>query len=466
MHAVLYPPEEVAVGSGDDVIYIDVDAHLAVILAELERRTPTKITLPSALLWRLCAEPAAFMTDLSSIREVVHLGPPPSERELSCATEVFGSILVHVPEPGAVGDGARVVAAARAAADTVVAGIADHQVAEYVSAIRVAELGSMLFALQRHGVLDDPARVDSCERVLVAADVAAEHHAVIRRWLRGLTENGVLVADGDDYRGTRPVRGEDLRDAWRRVHHAWTGVLGPSAFVDYLEVNALRLDDLMSGRDHAVELLFPHGRTDIADAVYRDTVTARYLNSAIAAAVAELAAQRPLRILEVGAGTGATTEAVAAALGPDPRVDYLFTDVSRFFLATAKGRLAEYPWIDYGLLDIDAIETTRSYDVIIAAGVLNNARNTDETVAALIAALAPGGWLLITEPVLENLEILGSQAFMMTRPTDARAASQSTFLSEPQWLEVLSGLAEVAVLPDAGHPLAPLGQRLFLGRRS
>jgi thiazolinyl imide reductase len=368
---------------------------------------------------------------------------------------------------------------ATTAADRRVGTVDPGLVDDFVRQLDEAVLASMLAALQHSDALSDPGRTETAEEVLARARVAPPHHTLIRRWLRILADRKVIERDADGFRGASPVDPAAVRRAWDTAAATWQRGLGTPEFVTYLRRNAERLPQLMTGEQQAALLLFPEGRTEVADAVYRDTITARYLNTAVAGAVRSLAAvrdaARPLRVVEVGAGTAATTDAVVAALtenGPGrPPVDYLFTDVSHFFVTTAKERHAGHRWIRHGLYDIDQDPAAQgiepgSADVVIAAGVLNNARDTDATVRSLVGLLAPGGWLFITEPTREHLEILASQAFMMTASEDARRTSDTTFLSRRQWLDVLAGagVGDVVTAPDEDHALAPLGQRLFAVR--
>ncbi|MFF9641211.1 Gfo/Idh/MocA family oxidoreductase [Kitasatospora aureofaciens] len=367
-----------------------------------------------------------------------------------------------------------VVQAAAEAAEPQARHVARGQTEEFVRRLDEAVLAAMLLSFQDRGLLLPAGTGHTVEELLTG--VAPAHHVLVGRWLTVLTERGWVTGDGKRYTGVRTADAVSTARAWDRAAGLWKDGLGGAEFVDYLRLNAERLPALLTGEQQATLLLFPEGRTELADAVYRDTVTARYLNTAVATAVRRLAAaggSEPLRVLEVGAGTGATTEAVVMALAgePEARVDYLFTDVSRFFLDPARQRFARLPWLRYGTYDIDRAPDEQglapgSFDVVIAAGVLNNARDTDATVRALTELLVPGGWLLVTEPTREHLEILSSQAFMMTAAQDARLASGTTFLSREQWLGVLAGagIPEVRTLPAESHPLAPLGQRLFAAR--
>ncbi|MGW3974355.1 Gfo/Idh/MocA family oxidoreductase [Streptomyces ardesiacus] len=362
------------------------------------------------------------------------------------------------------------------AADQYVGQIEDGASETFVRLLEDAVLGSMLGALQRGGALDDPARAQSPEEIMDTVGVAPRHRNLVQRWLRVLSERGRITADGPLLRGAPLVVPETVAQAWDAATVVWSRALGSRAFVDYLRRNADCLPRLMRDEQQASLLLFPEGRTDVADAVYRDTATARWLNTAVATVLVSLAdrhgADRPLRVVEIGAGTGATTDTVAAALEegrPDgPPVDYLVTDVSYFFVAEAERRHTGRPWIRHGLYDIDRAPAEQRLapgdaDVVVAAGVLNNARDTDTTLRHLADLLAPGGILLATEPTREHLEIMASQAFMMTEAEDIRRTVDATFLSREHWFVALkgAGFGPVVTAPGEDHPLAPLGQRLF-----
>ncbi|MDK8183096.1 bifunctional Gfo/Idh/MocA family oxidoreductase/class I SAM-dependent methyltransferase [Paenibacillus sp. UMB4589-SE434] len=373
-------------------------------------------------------------------------------------------------------------------AESTLGGINAVQVTTCVNRLDDAALSSMLFALQSQGAFISTNQEFSEEELLVAGKVARRHQHVIKRWLPILAEHGYITLNKGRIRSVGTVTSAMVHERWDAVKQAWNGKLGSPLVIDYLMRNAEMLPQLMSDTQQAALLLFPEGRMDVANALYRDTAIARYLNESVAEAVIRIAANKrvmsptgngtngKLRILEIGAGTGATTDVVTKRLQEvlpgQLAVDYLFTDISKFFISTARERYDHCPWLRYNVVDIDRDLTeqgltTHSVDVVIAAGMLNNARDTDKVVQGLMQVLVPGGWMLITEPTREFVEMLISQAFMMTVPEDDRQLTQTTFMSVHQWLEVfqLAGADEVAAFPDEAHPLAPLGQKLFVVRK-
>lgn len=363
-------------------------------------------------------------------------------------------------------------------AETLIAGIDAGEVQTFISRMDDACLTAMLFSLQQGGALTAADRGWDAAGLFRQLRVAPPHQALIARWLRLLADAGRLTQRGAFYFCDSVITAHDVDARWQAVHLSWDNRLGSAAFIDYLWHNAQRLGPLMRGEQQAALLLFPEGRSDVADAVYQHTITARYLNTLMGDWVlARLeTSEAPLNVLEIGAGTGATTLRVQALLaeryGDAPPLAWIFSDVSNFFLVNARQRFGGLGWLTTALLDIDHPLTAQgiapgSQQLLVMAGVLNNARNSEQTVRWLAEVLAPGGHMLITEPTREHLEILTSQAFMMPPPQDDRQRSGLRFLTVAQWQDLFrrAGLIVEACLPGEGHLLAPLGQRLFIVRR-
>ncbi|MFI6688547.1 class I SAM-dependent methyltransferase [Streptomyces sp. NPDC050485] len=438
-------------------------------LTLLEHTAADRAVLPAALLRELVAHPAATITELSAVRRVVHDGGPVD------VAGVFDAETVGVDTGLDERTVARLAAETAAAADDELAGIDLAEAVAAVERLGATALLSMLNSLRRNGLFTSPDAAHTEDEVLAGARVAAEHRPLIRRWLRVLAEQGMIHRDGD--RLCAAIDAEYYSDTalerdWKDVEQAWLATAGAAGTLDYARRNAERLPELMTGAVQAVLLLFPQGRTDLARALYRESVTARYQHRAVSAFVSGVGreSRRRLRILEVGAGTGATSEVLLPALsGMD--VDYLYTDVSRYFLDAAAEYLAPYPWVRTGLFDIDEPPREQglaphSFDVVVGGGVLNAARDTDASVGWLTELLEPGGWLVITEPTVEEFWVMASQAFMLPAADDERADSGSTFLTLPQWNRVLddAGLERVLGLPTPSHPLQRLGHRVFAAR--
>ncbi len=117
--------------------------------------------------------------------------------------------------------------------------------------------------------------------------------------------------------------------------------------------------------------------------------------------VANLPGDAGLRILEAGAGTGATTEHLLPRL-PRGRSEYVFTDVSRGFLETAVSRFSGYRGLRTALLDLESDPRAQgfapsSFDVVVAANVLHATSDLSQSLQAIRDLLAPGGALILLE---------------------------------------------------------------------
>jgi pyochelin synthetase len=378
----------------------------------------------------------------------------------------------HAPEPTIHAAAMeRLESIARTAANREVRGLSRSQVEAYVDRLDNAELLSMMYSLHRLGLFTTGTGM-TADQTVQRGEIDQRYRWLLMRWLDVLAGAGFLEHDPQSrsFAVLRQVEEEDVKRAWQATEQTWTIDLGSPEFLRYLRRNSDSLVDLLRGKTNPVNLLFPEGSFETTDALYRDNALARYLNRAVSAVVHRVAAQMhasgPLRVLEVGAGTGGTTQGVLEVLEAFP-FEYLFTDISPFFMPDARNRFGKYQSVRYGIFDIDREYREQglapnSFDVILAAGVLENARSIETALSRLVELLTPGGWLIFTEPTHEHSWILASQAFMMTPPEDDRMNGRS-YLNRDQWLNLLerAGGRRVLSLPEDTHPLAPHRVQLF-----
>ena len=116
------------------------------------------------------------------------------------------------------------------------------------------------------------------------------------------------------------------------------------------------LASVLTGETDPLSLLFVGGDVSEAEQLYEDSPIVRLTNTvcreAIEWTVRRLPPERPLRVLEIGAGTGGLTTHVLPCL-PADRTEYIFSDVSSHFLGPRQ-KLAKFPFVRYQTLDIEA----------------------------------------------------------------------------------------------------------------
>ncbi|MFB9347478.1 class I SAM-dependent methyltransferase [Streptomyces heliomycini] len=386
------------------------------------------------------------------------------------------------PSSGPGRDDARAAGRAAKAGDAAVLGTDLTVLPALMRQLDETALSTVARVLDRTRLFRDGGRPRTDE-ILETLAVAPRHAWIVRRWLRTLTAENRLhldAATGRHHSLAVPDRRGHAR-ALRELDGACAGLGYPASMTRFFRAAAERLPLLLQDRTSLQEVLFPDGETGTAQGNYRDSVPSRWANHAAAALIAGESRRRtgpaPLRVLEAGAGVGGTTGAVLEALGDTP-VDYLFTDVSPFFLRAARDVFGDRPGLRHALFDIQADPLEQglepgSQDVVLAANVLHNARHAGRCLAALRELMAPGGLLVLVESCREHYQALTSMYLLMSPEpgeqewfTDLRAGQDRVFLTAGEWARQLdaAGFDPLPVLPHEGHPLAAAGQRVIAGR--
>lgn len=286
-----------------------------------------------------------------------------------------------------------------------------------------------------HGRLEQIA-AGFAAQALAVAEIAPRH----RRFAALLRQHAAL-----------PDRAADPSAAVRRLageHPAH------AAEIDLVARAGTALPEILAGRQDPLDLLFSRNGPEGA---YAESPLARTVNATVAAVVAGL---RPRRVLEIGAGTGATTAVVLPALPPD--AEYLFTDVGVAFLRAAETRFGSRAGFRTGLLDIGRHPDQQGlagerFDLIVAANVLHVAPALRAAVAHAAALLAPGGRLVLVEGTapLARLDIAfgGTEGWWAFADTDLRP--DHPLLGTDGWRALLheAGLEAPTAVLEAGTQL-------------
>lgn len=407
-------------------------------------------------------------------------------------TAAMPTLRVELPDPGVAQShraepGSDPVGELETAADRAGwAAIADVDVAELPTVMRRLDgvaLLAMARTLREQGGINGGGAARSADEVLDAMAVADRHRWIVRCWLSVLTAEGWLERDpAGRYHGLRPVNRAELRTAGAALDDARRGLGYPPELTRFFRTAIDYLPELLRDEVPLQALLFPDGEVTTALGTYQDNTINRYLNAAVADVLRRAAGQRaaPLRVLELGAGVGGTTATALAALA-DHGVDYLFTDVSPFFLDAARERFAAFPGLRYGMVDINGALpgqgiTAGGADIVLAANVVHNAHHVGHVLGRLRRLLAPGGLLALVESCREHYQAMTSMQFLMSpRPgqahpghADVRAGTDRIFLRRDEWHAELAAaeLTPLFDLPRPDHPLAALAQHLFLATPS
>ena len=298
-------------------------------------------------------------------------------------------------------------------------------------------------ALRNLGQTLTPGTRFTTEQAIATLGITARQQRQFRRLLEMLAESGVLrCADSQWEVVNVPDENVSLH-----VQHIQSNYPQLTAEIEMLSRCGYNLAAVLKGDRDPLQLLFPDGDLAGAARFYEESPTFREMNAIIGSVIESVAGHwppsRPLRILEIGAGTGGLTAHILPRL-PAHQSEYVFTDVSNLFLNEARNRFGQYPFVRYQLLDIERAPTQQSYplhhfDMVISANVLHATRDLTQTLCHVRDLLAPGGLLLLLEGTARRrwIDLIFGLTEGWWRFSDAALRADHPLLTEAQWSALL-----------------------------
>lgn len=169
------------------------------------------------------------------------------------------------------------------------------------------------------------------------------------------------------------------------------------------------LADVLSGKKEGIRVLFgsPKG-LDLVQKLYHDLPFNVLFYEQMRDYIRLLAEtlptsfRGPLRILEMGAGTGGTTHSLAPLLSSlQVPIEYTVTDLSQSMLSqTRRFMKTQYPFIRFAVHDIEQapVESLRgTQHIVIASNAVHATANLTESLSKMRTALRSDGILLLAE---------------------------------------------------------------------
>lgn len=313
------------------------------------------------------------------------------------------------------------------------------------------ELG-MDFTKGRRFTLDEVAR---------EMGVHDKHRPYLGRLLELLSQHGIVASDGDAWRvQSVPERVDTERMlAQQREEH-------PETECEYAVLERCGRGQAAVLRDdvNPIELIFREEEFQSVADLYGISFSFgkcnRIVGKVVAECVRDLPSDRPVRVLEIGAGTGGTTGYVLSELPPD-RAEYVYSDVTQLFLAKARERFTDFDFVDYRILDVTRdIEQQgfdpHYFDIVIASNVLHATESLRDTLENVKRLMTSQGMLLIVEATLPPHWV--DLTFGMTDGwwsfTDYELRPSYPLMSEATWSEFLptAGLEGVQIFSDMSTP--------------
>lgn len=290
--------------------------------------------------------------------------------------------------------------------------------------------------------------------------VVNQHQRLLSRLLEILSEERILRQVNDRW---EVLRVPSVQEPQERAILVEYPVL--EAQLSLLQRCGQELAQVLQGKRHPLQLLFPNGDSTSLTKLYQDSPVARVMNAmvqkTIAIALENLPKRSVVRILEIGAGTGGTTAHILPHLSAE-QTEYLFTDLSPLFTAKAQQKFGDYAFIYYDTLDIENEPeaqgfSSHQYDIIVAANVLHATKDLRGSLNHVLQLLVPGGLLVLIEgtPPQRWLDLIFGLTEGWWRFSDYDLRPSYPLLYASQWQTLLeeSGFREVMTIPSSAEQI-------------
>ncbi|GDY71492.1 hypothetical protein SAV31267_009770 [Streptomyces avermitilis] len=341
----------------------------------------------------------------------------------------------------------------------------------------------LLGVYQRMGLFRRSGERHSVEEMRGTLRILDRFQRLHEALLNILAGAGFLTRDGDRVITTAAVDEvvqAEAADGWEaefdRIATEYPDI-EPTVTLNRLFLQAY--PQILRGEVGATEIMFPGSSMKLVQNFYKGNPLTDSFNLLVRETVRcflelllpQLPDGEAVQVVELGAGTGATSERVLPVLADHPgRVGYTFTDISSRFLEYGRERFAaRYPFARFEVLNLErglAEQgfTPGSADLVLATNVVHATRNLRATLRKAKALLRPGGWLVLNEltSVRPLLTIGGGVLEGWWLFDDGELRMTDSPLASPEgWTRLLreEGYTEVRALGADG---AELGQTVLV----
>ena len=185
------------------------------------------------------------------------------------------------------------------------------------------------------------------------------------------------------------------------------------AEIKLMKLMSPKIAKCLSGDGEAIHFLFGsrEGRT-LLDKLYATSDASSTILQQLESFLKEIGSNwpsriAPLKILEIGAGTGGTTSTVVPALATlGIPIVYTFSDLSALLVAEAAKTYKQYPFVKFKVVDIEKKpepELLHSQHIILGSNVLHAAKNLSVSLKIIHQMLRADGFLIIHEMTTQML---------------------------------------------------------------
>jgi yersiniabactin nonribosomal peptide synthetase len=352
--------------------------------------------------------------------------------------------------------------------------ITTKQYTDITDQLDVISLAIMRNAFLQFGFFTEKGKEYCLDHLFSQGTVVEKYRKLILQWADAIAKNGFVEKIGHGHYKCRKAFKEVNVDLLQEKVKQFQGVEYWNGSLEFLTLCNKHISEILKADVSPLTILFPDGKWNRADNIYKDNPVAEYNNNLVSRLIETYIEKcqnnETLRILEVGAGTGGTTAAVLKKIS-GKNVEYTYTDLTTFFTNQAKKRFESYDFVNYELYNIDEYPQLQGfdpdkYDIIIGANVLHDAKFIGTTLKNLRTLLKNDGLLAILEVTTNKLYHKVSIGLIdgFSGYNDERLEKNEPLLSVDEWKKALvhSGYAMPAAFPSADSQAEKFEQHVII----
>lgn len=183
-------------------------------------------------------------------------------------------------------------------------------------------------------------------------------------------------------------------------------------FFSFLEKCAHSYQEILSGRKHATEVLFPPDNPSLLKKIYENTPKLGHEDLYLHLAKEFLRNRlgEASKLIEIGGGQGILTQILLPELHGQLR-NYLFTDIGASFIREASAQWGHlYPKLSTSILDVSYDPTKQgfeleSFDALVGFNVVHATSDIAQTLEQSAKLVRKGGFICLVETVRQQVWI-------------------------------------------------------------
>lgn len=235
--------------------------------------------------------------------------------------------------------------------------------------------------------------------------VLPRHHKVKNQIYKLLEEQGLIEwnASGQFRRTKKPAPLEQPERLLELIiskfpQHAFEHTL--------LASTGSKLAECLTGKADPLEILFGSAKSRaLLENVYTNApmfeTGTLSLTQYLVGVFQAFGERRPIRVLELGAGTGGTTKRLVEALiTTGKEFEYTFTDISASLVAAARRKFAQHSFFHYAVIDIEQDPPTQyqnQFDIVISTNCIHATKDLTVSCTNINKLLHSNGLLCLVE---------------------------------------------------------------------